>query len=368
MKNYILPYLFLLLYIACADQNNKLSVKHKEAEQLIDSLIATDLSVAIKIKTAREKGFSYYDSGDFNSARTLFKYCYDLAPHDITNQYAMALVSSLDGNFDESLALLKEVIAADSLAFLSAYGSMATIHTFRNEFQKADAIVDRMLKSNNQRIKKEAYSVASAICIRRNAMSEAIDLLKQRIPLSKRLYSAASPALEHPYWDYHLISGIYLTFHQPDSAKAYIEQGIALADSTIDARAVRYIKSDYNYFMAMYYLQKRQYNKAYAVISEKLNENQNGYGGIWSRMLIEKNQPDSALVLLNKYGRHGYYTTFLKGKSHLKSGNIQMAASLFKEVLNFHQLGEWYWQHEYALISSEIEEIYLEYPELKEME
>jgi tetratricopeptide (TPR) repeat protein len=333
-------------------------VQKNEANLLIDSLANTDLPKSDKIRSIRNAGFSYYYNGDIDSADTLFTYTYRQDSTDIENMYAVALVNSIGGNYDKTLTLLNKIISKDSLAKLSAYGSIASIYSFMGKEDKVKNLVEEMLKSGQDKIRREAYSIASVLSIRKSKIAEAIDFMKLRIPISKKLYTKSSPRLEHPYWDYHLIGNIYLTTHQPDSAELYFNKGRALVDPADNPKTISVIKEDYNYFRSMYLLQKGSYDESYTNFKAEFESNKNGYGGIWARILIEKNLPDSALTILHTYSRNGYYKKFLKGKAYLKSGNFKKADTFFEEVLGFHQVGEWYWQHEYALICKEIQDIY----------
>ncbi len=342
----------------CSKSSKGSMVQKNEAHLLIDSLAKTDLPKSDKIRSIRNSGFSYYYNGDIDLAHIMFTYTYQQDSTDIENMYAVALVNSIHANYDWSLELLNKIIHRDSLAKLSAYGSMALIYSFRGEEEKARNLVDTMLKSNHDKIRREAYSIASVLSIKKDSIAQAIDFMKLRIPISKKLYAKSSPRLEHPYWDYHLIGNIYLTTHQPDSAELYFNKGRALVDPTDNPKTISVIKEDYNYFRSMYLLQKGFYDDSYTNFKTEFESNKNGYGGIWARILIEKNLPDSALTVLHAYSRNGYYKKFLKGKAYLKSGKFKKADTFFEEVLGFHQVGEWYWQHEYALICKEIQDIY----------
>ncbi len=324
----------------------------------MDSLVNTDLPKSDKIRSIRNAGFSYYYNGDIHSADTLFTYTYGQDSTDIENIYAVALVNSIQGNYDRSLALLNQIIHRDSLAKLSAYGSMASIYCFIGEEEKAKTLVRTMLKSKRDQIRREAYSIASVLSIKKDSIAQAINFMRLRIPISKKLYTPFSPRLEHPYWDYHLIGNIYLTAHLPDSAARYFDEGLAFLNPTDNPKTISVIKDDYTYFRSMYLFKKGLYNESYTNFEADFESNKNGFGGIWARILIEKGLPDSALTILHTYSRNGYYKTFLRGKAHFKSGRFKDANSLFREVLEFHQVGEWYWQHEYALICKEIQDIY----------
>ncbi|WP_425234373.1 tetratricopeptide repeat protein [Ulvibacterium sp.] len=362
MKNHFLLALVVqnMVLATCSESNKNSIIQKNEADLLIDSLANTDLPKSDKIRSIRNAGFSYYYNGDIDSAHTMFTYTYLQDPTDIENMYAVALVNSIHGNYDQSLAHLNKIIHRDSIAKLSAYGSMAMIYSFRGEEEKARNLVDTMLKSNHDKIRREAYSIASVLSIKKDSIAQAIDFMKLRIPISKKLYTSSSPRLEHPYWDYHLIGNIYLTEHLPDSAAQYFDEGLALVDSKDNPKTISVIKDDYTYFRSMYLLQKGFYDDSYTYFKTDFKSNKNGYGGIWARILIEKNLPDSALTILNTYCRNGYYKKFLEGKVYLESGKFKKADTLFKEVLGFHQVGEWYWQHEYALICKEIRDIYLD--------
>ncbi|RKN78500.1 tetratricopeptide repeat protein [Ulvibacterium marinum] len=347
-----------MLLGTCSKSSKGSMVQKNEADLLIDSLANTDLPKSDKISSIRNAGFSYYYNGDIDSAHTMFTYTYQQDSTDIENMYAVALVNSIHGNYNRSLELLNKIIHRDSLAKLSAYGSVALIYSFRGEEEKARNLVDTMLKSNHDKIRREAYSIASVLSIKKDSIAQAIDFMKLRIPVSKKLYTPSSPRLEHPYWDYHLIGNIYLTEHLPDSAARYFDEGLASVDPTDKPKTIDVIKDDYTYFKSMYLLQKGSYDDSYTNFKPDFESNKNGYGGIWARILIEKNLPDSALTILHTYSRNGYYKKFLEGKAYLKSGKFKKADTFFKEVLGFHQVGEWYWQHEYALICKEIRDVY----------
>ncbi len=331
----------------------------------LDSLNNSGTADDLKSKLARERGFTHYNSGDLQPAQRLFEYAAVLDSNNILNLYALALVGSRNGDFNKSLRLLTKVVQQDSLGLLGAYGSMATIYSFQDNYGRADSIVDQMLLSDNPKIRREAYSIAAVLSIRKGSMLGAVDFMKLRIPLSKKLYNRASGTLEHPYWDHHLIGNIYLAMHWPDSAKAIMKEGLKLLDTGENRKTARLIRSDHNYFESMYLFEKGRYDASHANFISNFDQNKNGYGGIWARILIEKNRPDSALTVLGQYCHQGfYYTKFLEGKAYLKAGRPLKADALFKEVLGFHQIGEWYWQHEYALICDEIAGIYATAPEL----
>lgn len=361
MKNYfpLLVFILTILLAGCLTSRDSSAAKNDEVEVFIDSLNRIGLPIDQRIESIRDFGFSYYNNGDVHSASKLFEHLYDLDSTDISSQYAVALSSSIKGDLQRSIRLLKKVLREDSLAFLSAYGSIATLYSFRNEKEKAEAIVRQMLKSSHREIIREGYSVAAVLAIIEGDLMKAIDGIEKRIPFTKEMYDPSSDILMHPYWDYHLIGNIYLTAHEPDSAKKYVDMGFEKKS---------FIPDDYSYFTSMYLLGKREYDASYNNFKDVFDRNQNGFAGIWARILIEKNLPDSALVILNKYSRDGYYKEFLKGKAYLKLGNIKEANKLFEHVLDFHQIGEWYWQHEYALICNEVLRIYDNSPEIQRSE
>jgi len=347
---------FLLLISTCKIEDDN-SPEEFQPSLFIDSLRNSSLPLESKMKAIRDQGFAYYNNGNFNASETLFDHCYHLDSSDIANQYAWALVCSIKGDYNLAVRLFSGVIQQDSLTYLSAYGSMATIYAFQQRYEEAGKIADNMLKSSHPKINREAYSVASALAIRRGFLKEAVNWIKLRIPLTNKLYGPSSSALEHPYWDYHLIGNIYLTMHLPDSAKKYVDEGQALLTPDDDPDITGYITRDYTYFKSMYLLEKGLVDDAYATFSDEFATNTNGYGGIWAMILIEKNLPDSALTILDTHCREGYYRQFLRGKAYFRAGETALASKFFEEVLNFHQVGEWYWQHEYALIGDEIREL-----------
>lgn len=352
--------LLTLAFISCKMREEIPAATRIPGEVVRDSLRATEPAAEKQIELARSAGYTHYYEGDIASATALFSFAYQQDNTDTENRYAMSLVHAVNGNYDQSLVLLDQIIRLDSLAKLSPYGSKASIYIFKGETHKARSLVSKMLKSKYDKIRREAYSVGSMLSIWEEDTAGAVRQLKFRIPISKKLHNDSTPRLEHPYWDYHLIGNIFLTAQQPDSAEIYFKQGLNLLDPKDKPKTLNVIRDDYNYFRSMYLLKKGNYDESYSNLKEDLEAgiNVNGYGAIWARILIEKNLPDSAINVLNTYCRNGYYTKFVKAKAHLRAERKVEGEKLLREVLAYHQIGEWYWQHEYALISAEARQLY----------
>ncbi len=346
----------LCLLASCVNKNaSYTSPERTILLKYIDSVL-NDLKLtnAQKNRLLLDKGYHYYYNGKVDHSAQVFDLCYALDSSKLENQYAFALVNSTTGHHKKSLRIFDKIIQKDSLAKISAYGSKAMLYEFMDEGQKAQKMVSKMLVSNQNRIRREAHSVSAVLALMKDSLSRAISHLRFMIPYSINQYTETSHRLEHPYWDYHLIANIFLDLHMPDSAKYYSDKGFALLGPYEQERTVRVIQEDRDYFKSLYFLKKGQYDDCYYKLMEGFEKNQNGLGSIWARLLIEKNMPDSALVVLDTYCRGGYFTDFIKGQALLHKGDTTKANEIFEEVLSYHQVGEWYWQHEYALTCSYI--------------
>jgi tetratricopeptide (TPR) repeat protein len=328
----------------------------------LDSLEQMDLPLDQKIDAIRSQGYSLYFNGNITAATQYFNSAFQMDSALIDSQFALALVNSINGHFDQSIDLLQRIIAKDSLAIIAAYGSLAAQYRFQDRSQLIAPLIASLLNSKYTVIRREALNMASVDAYYGNHIEEAVSYLKQRIALTELLYDSTLARLDHPYWDYHLIGNIFIAQNQPDSAKLYFDHGLALLDSSADERTQSVIQSDYTYFMSMYLVTKGLYQQAYDNFMPVFDHNPNGFAGIWARLLIVQNLPDSALAVLNRHARDGYFTSSLRGRAHRLLGDEMKSNQYFREVLNYHQTGEWYWQQEYALIWKEVQDILSQEP------
>lgn len=351
---------FLLSGAACVNHNSEgrlrteSEVYSEEVTSIIDSLkVALTDSMAI-VEEAIKIGEQAFLHAESKTADDLFHYALLQSPEYTKALEAYGKTSAHLGRFKESQRIYEKILQLDSL-YLDAYGSLVTIHLFQDQKKEAQNLLQQWMSSKDSAILREVYSAAAVLAIYDKEWDQAVAHLEKRLAITDNIWDIGKSVLDHPYWDMHLIGNILLHANKPEEALAWYKKGLTVADSTLEnGRPLRIIKSDFQYFMAHYLVEKSELVAASHFVKEGIASNPNGFGSHWARILVKQNQADSALIILDKYCRNGYYKQFLKGKTYESIGDHDKARSFYKSVEDFYQVGNRYWQHEYALIQSDI--------------
>ncbi len=177
---------------------------------------------------------------------------------------------------------------------------------------------------------------------------QAIEHLKKSLAITNEIWDVNRHFRDHPYWDMHLIGNVYLNSGRPDEAKAWYDKGFELAKSTLtEGRPLRSIRSDYNSFSrGRFPMTKNNITQVKKFISDKENP-----VFLLAEIFMKENQPDNAINVLKDFWRESYLKQYMIGEAYLAKGDKETAKRLFEEVLNYHQVGDRFWQYEYVFIS-----------------
>ena len=270
-------------------------------------------------------------------------------PLDLGGRVLKARSLATMGGLKESQHIYSRILEEDSTRAF-AYSELIMAHFFDNQPDKAYKLVNQFLNHRNKEVDREIQSVAAVLSFYDQNYFRAVTHLKQRLALTTSDWDVEESVLNHPYWDMHLIGNLYLTIGKLDSAIWWYEKGTQFADSTLTGRPLRITRDNTEYFMSELMIHLDNPDSAYYFVQKGFDKNQNGLGSKWAQIMIEKNDPDSALSILRNYCRGGYYRMFLEAKAlHLKGEKLKARQKL-DSILQMNHIGILWWQHEYALL------------------
>ena len=169
-----------------------------------DSINSPQLLAEIREKALLARGTAQMQLKNFDAARQDFGSARDVAPSDPTTYNSLAALSAAENKPDEALANWENALKVDPINFVALSGIL-TLHSQKQEFDKAHARIDQVLNSNPNNASLH-YLKGQVYSYQRNAQSTEAEFRKA-IELDSSYLAA-----------YHALGALFINTKQEDRA------------------------------------------------------------------------------------------------------------------------------------------------------
>jgi len=319
------------------------------AEALIRDAGSDDVGSILRLGREALGGFA---AGDVQLATELFRLAVEHEPGDAA---AWTQLGEAQARLDEPGAetSLRRALSLEP-GRAAAPASLAALLGYMDRSDAGLALLEAALRDDPSRAARaDLLAGLAALRIQRGELEAAIGILEERrtamLPVGPDL-----PMLDHPYWNEHLLANLWLSAGHVDEAERISEAAAAAAEaggSSDEARGA--IRSDRSHFATRIAFARGDLGQARRVAAPLRDGNPNGFGSLMSEVLVAEGQPAAALRIVQELCEDGYYRRFNEARALLALGRAADARRKLREVVEWRQLGAWYWLHEYALVRRE---------------
>ena len=272
---------------------------------------------------------------------------------------------SADVWVDLGRALVRDAADEAEKCFRRAL-ELDTGHVFANTYLSAllrylgrpdesHRLLDEALsRSLTSEARSELLAAKSALLLAAGDFDGAAELLRERGVIGGGDDGDRSSILKHPYWNEHLIGNIWMAAGRIDEARTVYDAALDDANASgWEPRVLRSIRGDHTFFRVGVAIAEGRLTDARSITDEFRESNPNGYGSRMAEIFMAEGKPELVEAMVTTHSRDGYFARFHRGRAKLALGDTDEGLALLQEVVDWHQVGRWYWLHEYAIVRRE---------------